>query len=54
MELKSKKVGNEIFYAYKGEIEKLQQKGREHFKKNIKPLIANNTSELTILTFNKK
>lgn len=54
MELKSIKVGNEIFYAYKGEIEKLQQKGLDNFKKNIIPLIANNTSELAILTFNKK
>ncbi len=52
-ELKSKRIDNEIFYAYKGEVEKLQQKGIDNFNENIKPLLLNNTSNFSIITFNK-
>ncbi len=54
MELKTKKIGNEIFYAYKEEIEKMQQKNIDNFNKNIKPLLTNNTSEYTIINFQKE
>ena len=53
MELKAKKIGNELFYAYKEEIEKMQQKNIGNFNENIKPLITNNTSKFSIITFNK-
>ncbi|MFK7747400.1 MAG: hypothetical protein AB8B65_03340 [Kordia sp.] len=53
MELKSKKIGNEMFYAYKGELEKLQQKNIDNFNQKIKPLITNNTSSFSIISFSK-
>ena len=46
MELKAKKIGNELFYAYKEEIEKMQQK-----KSEISMKTSNRSSQITQASF---